>query len=81
MFGNGMLSSTEYGSTAFCTVFINHNVANDKQLCTFLLSHIQDNKQYCTSIEAFVTVHKHAGHNIAFKYFPCKIKTRQDSDF
>ena len=59
-----MLSSTEYGSTAFCTVFINPNIANDKNCA------LQDNKQYCTSIEAFVTVHKHAGHNIAFKYFP-----------
>ena len=78
MFGNGMLSSTEYGSTAFCTVFINHNVANDKQLCTFLLSHIQDNKQYRTSIKSFVIVHKN--EDITSTQI-LSINIQQDSDF
>ena len=72
MFGNGMHSSTAYGSTAFCTVFINPNIANDKNCA------LQDNKQYCTSIKSFVIFHKNA--DITSTQI-LSINIQQDSDF
>ena len=72
MFGNGMHSSTAYGSTAFCTVFINPNIANDKNCA------LQDNKQYCTLIKSFVIVHKN--EDITSTQI-LSINIQQDSDF